>query len=121
MDSAACGHISVMATSMSSVPVNQTLHDDGSRVKAWFPGVDRNSSPSTALVPIILLPMSVRPTPQRGSGHSMPIISVVSVSILVSPILAPFMPRRRSGTVSRLNHIRSDGSTVNSVARLRHG
>ena len=116
MHSAASGRISVGATSMSPVPIYQALHDDGSRVEAWFPGVDRSSSPHTELTPVILLPRSVRPTPRRGSGHSTPIISVVSVSILVSPILAPFTPRRLPGAMSRQNRIRSDGSTVNSVA-----
>ena len=63
MDSAACGHIPVVATSMSSVPVDQTLHDDGSRVKAWLSGVDWSSLPNTELAPVILLLMGVRPTP----------------------------------------------------------
>ena len=63
MHSTASGRISVVATSMSPVPIDQALHDDGSRVKAWFPGVDRSSSPNTELAPVILLPMSVRPTP----------------------------------------------------------
>ena len=121
MYSTARGRISVWSTSMGSVPVDRALHDNGSRVEAWLPGVNWNSTPCTVLTPIIWLPRSVRPTPRRGSGHSTPIISVVSVSILVSPILAPFTPRRRSGAVSRLNCINSDGSTVNSVARLRHG
>ena len=119
--STARGRISVESTSMGPVPVNQALHDNGSCVEAWFSGVDWSSSPLTELTPVILLPRSARPTPRRGSGHSTPIISVVSVSILVSLILAPLTPRRRSGTVSRLNRIRSDGSTMNSVARLRHG
>ena len=121
MHSTACGRISVESASMGSVPVDQTLHDNGSRVEAWFSGVDRNSSPRTELTSVILLPRSVRPTPRRGIGHSTPIISVESVTILVSPILAPLTPRRRSGAVSRLNRIRSDGSTMNSVTRLRHG
>ena len=121
MHSTACGYISVESTSMGSVPVNQPLHDNGSRVEALFSGVDWNPTPCTVLTPIIWLPRSVRPTPRRGIGHSTPIISVESVAILISPILAPFTPRRRSGAVSRLNRIHSDGSTVNSVARLRHG
>ena len=121
MHSTARRRISIESTSMGSVPVDQALHDNGSRVEAWFSGVDWNSSPRTELTSVILLPRSVRPTPRRGIGHSMPIISVESVAILISPILAPFTPRRRSGAVSRLNRIRSDGSTVNSVARLRHG
>ena len=118
--STARGRISVESTSMGSVPVDQALHDNGSRVEAWFSGVDWNSSPRTELTSVILLPRSVRPTPRRGIGHSTPIISVESVAILISPILAPFTPQRRSGAVSRLDRIRSDGSTVNSVARLRH-
>ena len=115
------GYISVECASMGSVPVDQPLHDNGSRVEAWLSGVNWNPTPCTVLTPIIWLPRSVRPTPRRGIGHSTPIISVESVAILISPILAPFTPRRRSGAVSRLNRIRSDGSTVNSVARLRHG
>ena len=118
MDPASTGRISVESTSMGSVPVDQALHDNESRVEAWFSGVDWNSSPRTEMMSVILLPRSVRPTPRRGIGRSTPIISV---AILILPILAPFTPRRRSGAVSRLNRIRSDGSTVNSVARLRHG
>ena len=120
MHATARGCISLGSTSMGSVPVDQALHDNGSRVEAWFSGVDWNSSPRTELTSVILLPRSVRHFPRRGNGHSTPVIPVVSVSILISPVVAPFPPRRRSGTVSRLNCIRSDGSTVNSVVRLRH-
>ena len=63
-----------------------------------------------------LLPMDVRPTSRGWSGHSTPILTIISITILVPSILAPFTPRRRSGAVSRLNSIRSNGSTVNSVA-----
>ena len=121
MYSTARGYISVECASMGSVPVDQPLHDNGSRVEAWLSGVNWNPTPCTVLTPIIWLPRSVRPTPRRGIGHSTPIISVESVAILISPILTPFAPRRRSGAVSRLNRIHSDRSTVNSVARLRHG
>ena len=94
MYSTARGRISVECASMGSVPVNQTLHDNGSHIEAWFSGVDWNPSPCAVLTPVILLPRSVRPTPRRGIGHSTPIISVESVAILISPILAPFTPRR---------------------------
>ena len=100
MDSAACGHISIMATSMSSVPVDQTLHDDGSCVKAGLSGVDWNSPPNTELAPVILLPMDVRPTSQGRSGHSTPIIMVKSVIIVVPPAFTSHAPRRRPWTVS---------------------
>ena len=83
MHSTACGRISVGAAPMGSVSVDQALHDDGSRVEAWFPGVDWSSSPHIELTPVILLPRSVRPTPRRGSGHSTPIITIVSVTVLV--------------------------------------
>ena len=52
---ATVGYISVITLSVGSVPVDQTLNDDGSRVKAWFPGVDWNPSPATVLASIILL------------------------------------------------------------------
>ena len=55
MHSTACGCISVESASMGSVPVDQTLHDEGSRIKAWFPGVDWNPSPAIVLASIILL------------------------------------------------------------------
>ena len=55
MHSAAGGYISVITLSVGSVPVDQTLNDDGSRIKAWFPGVDWNPSPTTVLASIILL------------------------------------------------------------------
>ena len=53
--SAAGGYISVITLSVGSVPVDQTLNDDGSRIKAWFPGVDWNPSPATVLASVILL------------------------------------------------------------------
>ena len=95
MDSAASGRISVMATSMSSVPIDQTLHDDGSRVKAWLSGVDLNSPPNTELAPVILLPMGVRPTSQGRSGHSTPIITIKSVIIVIPLAFTSHAPRRR--------------------------
>ena len=94
MDSAACGHIFVMATSMSSVPVDQTLHDDGSRVKAWLSGVDWSSPPNTELAYFILLPMGVRPTSRGRSGHSTPIITVKSAIIVVPPAFTSHVHRR---------------------------
>ena len=51
MHSTARGRISVESTSMGSVPVDQPLHDNGSRVEAWFSGVDWNPSACTDLVP----------------------------------------------------------------------
>ena len=53
--SAAGGYISVITLSVGSVPVNQTLNDDGSRIKAWFPGVDWNPSHNTVMASVILL------------------------------------------------------------------
>ena len=53
--SAAGGYISVITLSMGSVPVDQTLNDDGSCIKAWFSGVDWNSSPATVLASVVLL------------------------------------------------------------------
>ena len=100
MDSAACGHISVMATSMSYVPVDQTLHDDGSRVKAWFSGIDRSSPPNAELAPVILLPMGVRPTSRGRSGHSTPVVMIKSIIIVVPPAFTSHAPRRRPWTVS---------------------
>ena len=55
MYSAAGRCISVVTFSVSSVPVDQTLNENGSRIKAWFPGVDWNPSPNTVLASIILL------------------------------------------------------------------
>ena len=62
MHSTACGRISVESASMGSVPVDQPLHDNGSRVEAWLSGVNRNPTPCTVLTPIIWLPRSIRPT-----------------------------------------------------------
>ena len=118
MYSAASGRISIVATSMSPVPFEQTLHEDGSRDRAWFPGVDWSSSANTELAPVILLPMGVRPTPWGRSGHLTPIITIKSVIILVTPTFTSLAPRRRSWAMSQLNCIHSDGSTVNPVARL---
>ena len=55
MHSAAGGCISVVTLSVGSIPVDQALNDDGSRIKAWFSGVDWNPSPATVLASIILL------------------------------------------------------------------
>ena len=118
MYSTARGHISVECASMGSVPVDQPLHDNGSRVEAWLSGVNWNPTPCTVLTPIIWLPRSVRPTPRRGIGHSTPIITIKSVIIVVPPAFTSHALRRRSWAVSRLNSIHSDGSTVNPVARL---
>ena len=57
--SAGGGYISVITLSMGSVPVDQTLNDNGSCIKAWFSGVDWNSSPATVLAPVILLPRHI--------------------------------------------------------------
>ena len=51
--SAAGRRIPVVALSVSSVPVNQTLNEDRSRIKAWVPGVDWNPLPNTIRAPVI--------------------------------------------------------------------
>ena len=118
MHSTACGRISVESTLMGSVPVDQALHYNGSRVEAWFPGVDWNSSPRTELMPVILSPRSVRPFPRRGNGHSMPIIAIESVITLITPTSTSLTHRGRSRAMGRLDCIRSDGSAVNPIPRL---
>ena len=55
MHSAAGGYISIITLFVGSVPVDQTLNDDGSRVKAWFSRFDWNSSSATILAYVILL------------------------------------------------------------------
>ena len=57
--SAAGGHVSVITLSVGSVPVDQTLNDDGSRVKARFSRVDWNSSSAVVLASVILLPRHI--------------------------------------------------------------
>ena len=59
MYSTARGHFSVECTTMGSVPVDQTLHDNGSRVEAWFSRVDWNSSSATVLASVIWLPRHI--------------------------------------------------------------
>ena len=59
MHSAAGGYIFVITLSVGSVPVDQTLNDDGSHVKAWFPRVDWNSSFAAMGAPVLLPPMHV--------------------------------------------------------------
>ena len=66
MHSATGGYISVITLSVGSVPVDQTLNGDGSRIKAWFPGVDRNPSLATVLASIILPSRHIGPTPWGG-------------------------------------------------------
>ena len=126
MHSAAGGYISVVTLSVSSVLVDQTLNDDGSRIKAWFPGVDWNSSPATVLASIILLSRYVGSTPRGRGGHSMSIIAIESVIILLTvpvlivPVSTPLTPWGRSGAMSRLDCICSYGSAVNPIPRLRY-
>ena len=88
-----------MTFPVSSVPVDQTLNDNGSRIKAWFPGVDWNPSPAIVLASIILLSRCVRSTPWGRGGHSTLIIAIESVIILLIvlvltvPVATPFTPR----------------------------
>ena len=51
--------ISIVAISVCPVPVNQTLNENGSRVKARLPGVDWNPSPTTVRASVIVLPRRV--------------------------------------------------------------
>ncbi|VAI81954.1 unnamed protein product [Triticum turgidum subsp. durum] len=51
---AAGGYISVSTFSVGYVPVDQTLNENGSRIKAWLPGVDWNPSPNTVRAFVIL-------------------------------------------------------------------
>ena len=124
MHSAAGGYISVVTLSLSSVPVDQTLNDNGSRIKAWFFGVDWDPSPTTMLASIILLSRHVRSTPWGRGGHSTSIIAIDSVIILLTvlvlivPVSTPFTPWGRSGVMSRLDYICSYGSAVNHIPRL---
>src|SRR3954466_15021147 len=127
MNPAVGGNVSVMAFFVSSIPVDQTLNDNGSRIKAWLPGVDWKSTPSTVLASVILLPRDVRSTPWGRSGHSTSIIAIESVFIPLTALILIIMPastfltpQGRSWTVSRLYRIRSDGSAVNPVTRLRY-
>ena len=88
-----------MTFSVSSVPVDQTLNENGSRIKAWFPGVDWNPSPKTVMASVILLSRRVRSTPWGRGGHSTSIIAIDSVIILLTvlvlivPVSTPFTPR----------------------------
>ena len=113
-----------MSFLVSSVPVNQTLNENGSRIKAWLSGVDWNPSPNTVLASIILLSRHVRSAPRGRGWHSMSIITIESVIILLTvpvlivPVSTPFTPRGRSGAMSRLDRIRSHGFAVNSIPRL---
>src|SRR3954469_18217821 len=128
MDSAAGRSTSVTVFSVSSIPVDQTLNDDGSRIKAWFSGVDWDPSPSTELASVFLPLGNVRPRSRGRRRHSTLIVAIVSVLIslvllvlIFVPASVSFTPRGRPWTMSRLYGIRSDGSTVNPVARLRYG
>ncbi|EMS64592.1 hypothetical protein TRIUR3_19751 [Triticum urartu] len=56
MHSAAGWKIFVVAFSVSSVSVDQTLNENRSRIKARFPGVDWNPSPTTVRASVIMLP-----------------------------------------------------------------
>ena len=99
MHSAAGGCIFAITLSVGSVPVDQTLNDDGSRIKAWFPRVNWNPSPATVLASIILLSRCVGSTPWGRGGHSTSIIAIESVIILLTvPVLivsvsTPLTPR----------------------------
>ena len=126
MYSAAGGYISVVTLSMGSVPVDQALNDDGSRIKAWFPGVDWNSLPATVLASIILLSRCVGSAPWGRGGHLTSIITIESVIILLTvlvlivPVSTSLTPRGRSGAMGRLDYICSYRSAVNPIAQLRY-
>src|SRR3954470_3550248 len=115
-----------MTFSVSSVPVAQTLNENGSHIKAWFPGVDWNPSPNTMRASVILLSRHVRSTPWGRGGHSTSIITIESVIILltvhvlITPVPTSLTPRERSWAVGRLDCICSDGSAVDPISRLRY-
>ena len=90
--------ISIVAISVCSVPVNQTLNENRSRIKAWLPWVDWYSS-LAAVRAIIMLPRHICPTPRRRCGHSTTVIMAESViillvvSVLILPIPTSLTPR----------------------------
>ena len=115
-----------MTFPVSSVPVDQTLNENGSRIKAWFPGVDWNPSPNTIWAPVILLSRHIRPTLRGRGGHSTSIVTIESVIILltvfvlITPVPTSLTPRGRSWAMSRLDCVCSNGSAMNPVPRLRN-
>ncbi|VAH02624.1 unnamed protein product [Triticum turgidum subsp. durum] len=48
-----------MAISVSSVSVDQALHENRSRIKAWLPGVDWNTSSDTVRASVVMRPRHV--------------------------------------------------------------
>src|SRR3954465_14958169 len=111
---------------VSSVPVDQTLNENGSRIKAWFPGVDWNPSSNAVRASVILLSRHIRSTPWGRGGHSTSIITIESViilltvPILITPVPTSLIPRGQSWAVGRLDYICSDGSAVDPISRLRY-
>ena len=76
MHSAAGGYTSVITLSVGSVPVDQALNENGSRIEAWLAWVDWSSALVTVTAPVIVLPRNVRRTPRRRSRHSTMIVAV---------------------------------------------
>ena len=118
--------ISIMAFSVCSVPVNQTLNENRSRIKARLPGVDWNPSPTTMRAPVILLARHIRLTPRGRLEHSTSTVMIDSVIILLMvPILVTPVPTSltlwgRSRAVSRLDCACNYGSAVNPISRRRY-
>ena len=96
MNPAASRIISIMAFSMCFVPVNQTLNENRSRIKAWLPWVDWYPSLAAVGASVIILPRHIRPTPRRRCGHSMTVIMddsviiLLMVSVLILPVTMSF-------------------------------
>ena len=117
---------SIMALSVSSVSVDQALHENRSRIKAWLPGVNWNTSPNTVRASVFMLPRHVQPTPRGRRGHSTTIIVIDSVitllmvSVLISSIPTSLTPRRQSWAMGRLNCVCHHGSAVDPIPRLRY-
>ena len=118
--------ISIMALSVSSVSVDQALHENRSRIKAWLPGVDWNTSHNTMRMCVFMLPRRVRPAPRGRHGHSTAIITIdsaiilLSVSVLISSIPTSLMPRRRSWAMGQLNCVCNHESAMDPIPRLRY-
>ena len=129
MQSAATRTISARVFSMRSVPIDQALDENGSRIEARLSWVDWSSPLVTIRAPVIVPPGRVRSAPRRGRRHSMAVITVESmiiqsmapIQVLVLAVPMILTPRRRSWTMSRLNCVGNHRSAMDPIMRLRNG
>ena len=115
--------IPIVAISVCSVPVNQTLNEDRPCIKPWLPWVDWDPSLIIVRAPIIILPGHIRSAPRRVHRHSTTVITAESMIILLMVLTQVLLlavsttltPQRRSWTMSRLDYVCHHRSAMDPI------